>query len=85
MTAQQGLWELLSLVGGGGGGSFEAVTKEKSLLAGFVVTTIGFAGNPVIRSLQPIFWTPQGKAAGPVFGTPNGREIRIEAKSVRKK
>jgi len=68
------------VVGGRGGGPFEDIPKEPSLLVGFVVTAAhSYGGHLVINSLQPIYLTSMGQRPSVAYGRQSTYEVRVEA------
>ena len=67
--------------GGGGGGTFAVTPQKPSVLVGFDYTTASFyGGHLTIKSLRPIYHTPDGDVPGKQYGIPHGTPRRIRAK-----
>lgn len=69
-------------VGGRGGGNFETIPVQPSLLVGFEYTTSTlYGGHLTIKSLRPIFCGRDGESIGKWHGVPHGKVQRIKAKN----
>ena len=67
-------------VGGGSGGSFEALPDVPSLLVGFEYTTSTlYGGHLAVKSLRPIFRGRSGEFIGECYGVPHGKVRRVSA------
>jgi hypothetical protein len=69
-----------ALVGGSGGGPFEEVSPDRSLLLGLRVSTYSLGGNLVVKSFQPVFQRGDGRVDGAVHGSPQGNPTEILAR-----
>lgn len=66
--------------GGGGGGAFEATPDQVGVLVGFDYSTSTFyGGHLIIKSLRPVYRTPQGEQLGKWHGVPHGKTRRLHA------
>jgi len=66
---------------GNGGGMFEQKMIEPTLLVGFDYTLSRFyGGHLTIKSLRPVYATPQGEKLGKWCGVPHGTVYREAAK-----
>ena len=69
-------------VGGTGGGSFEIVPEDTSVLIGFHYTASRhYAGHLTIKAVQPIFRGRFGETTGEWCGVPRGKVHRAAAES----
>ncbi len=67
-------------VGGKGGGEFIDVPDPQRAVVGFEVTVDDLGASRIIKSVQAIFETPQGRVMGQPFGNPSKENLRMEAK-----
>jgi hypothetical protein len=68
------------MTGGTGGGPFENVPKDPTLLRGFTVWTGQWNNRMVIQSVQPLFWSATGTSDGAAWGEWREQSRRIVAK-----
>jgi hypothetical protein len=66
---------------GTGAEAYDDVPKDGALLIGFEVTYGRYATNPTIKTVRPLFLTPNGKSAGTTHGVPGDSLTRVEAKA----
>jgi hypothetical protein len=63
------------------GSQFENVPKDRSLLVGLSGTTGSIPGFPIcIRSVRPIYLSPQGIMDGASVGAPQGDQFHVKAR-----
>jgi hypothetical protein len=68
------------LVGGQGGGPFEEITPDRSLLIGLRVTLYELGGGLVVKTFQPVFQKGDGRFDGTTHGFPQGNPTEFLAK-----
>ncbi|MDA1015062.1 MAG: hypothetical protein O3A00_11505 [Planctomycetota bacterium] len=66
--------------GGGGGGPFSIIPDRLAVLVGFDYSTSTFyGGHLIVKSLRPIYQTPDGELLGRWHGVPHGKVHRVAA------